>query len=57
MRKSTSQTPELLTTSQALVSADWRRLNRTFGTMSYNPMDYSGAIGRSFRVGLKYSVL
>ncbi|MDM4768213.1 TonB-dependent receptor [Pelomonas sp. SE-A7] len=26
----------------------------TYGTMSYNPMDYSGAIGRYYKVGLKY---
>ncbi|MBC3936140.1 TonB-dependent receptor [Undibacterium rugosum] len=26
----------------------------TYGGMSYNPMDASGAIGRYFKVGLKY---
>ena len=29
----------------------------TYGAMSYNPMDYSGAIGRFFRVGLKYQFM
>ena len=29
----------------------------TYGTMSYNPMDYSGAIGRFFRIGLKYQFM
>lgn len=26
----------------------------TYGSMSYNPLDYSGAIGRYFKAGLKY---
>ena len=29
----------------------------TYGAMSYNPMDYSGAIGRFFRIGLKYQFM
>ncbi len=29
----------------------------TYGTMSYNPMDYSGAIGRFYRVGLKFDFM
>ena len=29
----------------------------TYGSMSYNPMDYSGAIGRFFRIGLKYQFM
>jgi len=28
----------------------------TYGGMSYNPMDASGAIGRYFKVGLRYSM-
>ena len=27
----------------------------TYGAIGYNPLDYSGAIGRYFRVGLKYT--
>jgi iron complex outermembrane receptor protein len=27
----------------------------TYGGMSYNPMDASGAIGRYFKVGAKYT--
>jgi iron complex outermembrane recepter protein len=27
----------------------------TYGAIGYNPLDYSGAIGRFFRVGFKYS--
>ena len=26
----------------------------TYGAISYNPLDYSGAIGRLFRVGVKH---
>lgn len=26
----------------------------TYGAIGYNPLDYSGAIGRMFRVGFKY---
>ena len=26
----------------------------TYGAIGYNPLDYSGAIGRYFRVGLKH---
>jgi len=27
---------------------------QTYGAIGYNPLDYSGAIGRYFRVGMKY---
>ena len=27
----------------------------TYGAIGYNPLDYSGAIGRYFRVGAKYT--
>ena len=26
----------------------------TYGAVSYNPLDYSGAVGRFFSLGLKY---
>jgi iron complex outermembrane receptor protein len=26
----------------------------TYGAIGYNPLDYSGAIGRYFRVGVKH---
>jgi iron complex outermembrane receptor protein len=26
----------------------------TYGAIGYNPLDYSGAIGRFFRLGVKY---
>jgi iron complex outermembrane receptor protein len=26
----------------------------TYGAIGYNPLDYSGAIGRYFRIGLKH---
>jgi len=26
----------------------------TYGAQGYNPLDYSGAVGRKFNVGLKY---
>jgi iron complex outermembrane receptor protein len=28
---------------------------QTYGAMNYNPLDYSGAIGRYFNVGAKYT--
>jgi iron complex outermembrane receptor protein len=27
----------------------------TYGAQSYNPLDYSGALGRYFKLGMKYS--